>query len=129
MTEILAMIKKYWVILLIGLLIRILVAAFTYHPDIRAQALGSVSFLLGHFDPYQYSRDLAPYIILDKLPLSYLVELPFHFIFRFLSLGGGDEITFYLSASQLLGRTDLMIYLLYAKIPLLLADMILGLLL
>lgn len=121
-------IKKYWLILLIGLILRIVVSGFTYHPDTKSQVIATRSFLEGQFDPYAYARHLSPEAILDKLPMSYIFQFPFHLVGRVLT---NDEIEnqFFKEQRSLFGQPTLWLYLIYAKLPLIVFDLGLAILL
>lgn len=71
--------KNLWIILIVGVVLRILLSAFTYHPDMLAFKLGGEVVASGKFlNLYDYSdKDIA---ILNYPPLIYW----FHGIFNFL---------------------------------------------
>ena len=53
--------KKYWLLLFIALIIRLLVGAFTFHEDVRVSATTSFIYLeMREFDPYGKSQNVAP---------------------------------------------------------------------
>ncbi len=114
--------KKYWLLILIGLLLRLFVAAFTYHSDVKQPALSSaIFFQKGSLDFYSLSSN-------DDLPLTYLINLPVHFMARPL-ISSDLENVFLASTEDLFGNPTLGIYLIYAKLPFILMDLGLAILL
>src|SRR3989344_6692771 len=118
--------KRYWVIILI---LRLLIAGGTFHPDVRTPALSSAVVLENlNFNFYTESKKIAPIEILDDLPLSYFINLPFHLILRpFVSLD--IEEKFLNHTDTLFGNTGLWLYLVYTKLPMIIFDIMLGILL
>lgn len=122
-------IKKYWGLLLLGFILRLVIAGFTFHPDVTTPALASaVVFKDGTLNFYGNSSKYAPREVLDDLPLSYLISLPLHAIARPFVL---DEVekTFFSDRSLLFGQPIFWIYLIYAKLPFIIFDLALGILL
>jgi len=121
--------KRFWAILLIGLILRILLASITFHPDVRSTALASGAVLqTKNFDFYGQSKCVAPNETLDDLPLSYLISLPVHFIERPL-VNSQTEYAFLNHQNTLYGNPSLWLYLLYTKLPLIIFDLSVGVLL
>lgn len=121
--------KKFWIILVVGLILRLIIAPFTFHPDIKTPALSSaVVFNTGTLQFYDQAKNLAPGEVLDDLPLSYLISLPFHTIGRFLA-SGNIELIFLSDHHQLFGNPQLWLYLFYIKLPLIFFDILLAILL
>ena len=119
-------VKRFWYLILIGLVIRILVAGFTFHSDIKAPALASAVYLrLGELNPYEQSFRLMPNEVLDDLPLGYFIALPIHSIGRLL-VDEQVESVFFLSQDQVFGDYKLWLYLIYAKLPTILFDVAIG---
>lgn len=119
-------IKKYWVILVAGLLIRIAVSALTYHPDINYQVIASAAFFNGAPNPYERAGELVPGTKLDKPPMSYFLILPFHLLARPLVSGNTEEL-FFINHQLVLGKVSFWFYMIYSKLPHLVFDMMLGL--
>lgn len=119
-------IKKYWVILVAGLLIRIAVSALTYHPDINYQVIASAAFFNGAPNPYEKAGELVPGTKLDKPPMSYFLILPFHLLARPLVSGNTEEL-FFINHQLVLGKIGFWFYMIYSKLPHLVFDMMLGL--
>ena len=121
-------IRKFWPILIIGLILRLLVAAFSYHPDTKSQVIASRSFLNGNFDPYQQADTVSKGAVLDKLPMSYFIQLPFHIVGRILTSNEVED-QFFIEQRNLFGKPQLWLYLIYSKLPLIIFDLALGVLL
>lgn len=121
-------IKTYWLLLIIGLILRLIIAGFTYHPDTKSQVIATRSFLEGKFDPYQNASNLAPGAVLDKLPMSYFLQLPFHLAGRILT-SNEVENQFFIEQRNLFGLPKFWSYLIYAKLPLIIFDLALAVLL
>lgn len=121
--------RKYWIIILIGLVLRFFIAGATFHPDVRTTALSStIVFQDLSFNFYTDSGKIAPVETLDDLPLSYLINLPFHLTIRpFISLD--IEKAFLNNTNELFGNPGLWLYLVYIKLPMILFDIMLGILL
>lgn len=120
--------KKYWLLILIGLVLRILIAGFTYHPDTKSQVIATRSFLEGKFDPYQNASNMVPGAVLDKLPMSYFLQLPFHLVGRVLTTNETED-QFFIEQRNLFGQPKFWLYLIYAKLPLIIFDLALAVLL
>jgi hypothetical protein len=121
-------IKKFWWLILIGLLIRILIAGFTFHPDIRHPVLSAaVFFQSGSLDFYSLAPNLTNKEILDDLPLAYLINLPFYLIARPL-VDFHFERVFLVDIVNSLGEVQLWTFLLYSKLPFIIFDIALAVL-
>lgn len=121
--------KKYWFLILIGLILRLVIGAFSFHPDVRTASLSSaVLFQENSLNFYSESKKLAPGEILDDLPLSYLILIPIHLIFRPL-VDENAESLFLTHTQSLFGSPQLLLYLIYTKLPLILFDLMVGFLL
>ncbi len=117
--------KKYWVIILIGLILRLIVAGFTYHPDLRSQAMASYFYFQGNPNPYKASQQLSSRFVLDKLPMSYFIDLPFHAVGR-IFIDPKVERAYFLNTSLYFGTPLFWLYLIYAKLPFIAFDIFLG---
>ncbi|MDO8638551.1 MAG: hypothetical protein Q7R43_03170 [Candidatus Daviesbacteria bacterium] len=123
------MIKKFWWLFLIGLLIRLTVAAFTFHPDVRTPALASaVLFREESLNFYEIAPKISTQDILDDLPLSYFISLPGHIIGRVL-VDSKTEDLFLHSQGTLFGDPSLWLYLVYVKLPFIIFDLLIAFLL
>ncbi len=123
------LIKKYWIIFSIGLILRLVIAGITFHPDVRTLSLSSSTiFQIGSLNFYADSIQLPSRDILDDLPLSYLISLPVHSIFRLL-VNINIENIFLSNTDKLFGSSSIIFYLLYTKAPLIFADLSLAFLL
>ncbi|MBI2596207.1 DUF2029 domain-containing protein [Candidatus Daviesbacteria bacterium] len=130
--------KKYKWILFLGLIIRLVVASFTFHPDVRNNSIVSTIILREHnLNPYDfadnlknddprkkiYSNEKA-----DDLPLVYWINIPVQFIVRPL-VDGNIEYQYLSQIENIFGNPALFIYLLIIKIQFILFDILLGVLL
>lgn len=121
--------KKYWLLLFIALIIRLLVGAFTFHEDVRVSATTSFIYLeMREFDPYGKSQSVAPQELLNYLPFNYLLSLPIHQIAR-IFVSEETEKTFLSNQNLLLGKPEMWPYLLYLKVPFIIFDIAIGILL
>jgi hypothetical protein len=121
-------IKKFWWLILIGLLIRILIAGTTFHPDIRHPVLSAtVFFQFGSLDFYRLAPNLTVKEVLDDLPLSYLINLPFYLIARPL-VDSNFERVFLIDIANFLGQLQLWVFLIYSKLPFIVFDIALAIL-
>lgn len=118
--------KKYWLLFLVGLILRLVLASASFHPDTRTLSLSSaVFFQKGTLNFYEESPNIAPQEVLDDLPLSYLILLPVHGLLRsFVDIP--TENVFLNSSQNLLGSLHLNLYLIYTKMPLIFFDLLLG---
>lgn len=116
--------KKYWIILLAGLILRLILAGASYHPDVKiVNYTGYVYLGKLQLDPYPPSMDTAE--TPDDLPLQYLIRLPFEIITRPL-INSQIEPTFFNSTDQLFGNPGLFLHLILIKIPLIIFDLLTG---
>lgn len=130
--------KKIWWIILLGLILRLIIASISYHPDVGIINFTSAVFLREfNPSPYDFVASLDPQDPRveifgkespDDLPLQYLIRLPLEMIIRPL-INTTTEDQFLLDVSNLLGDPRLMLHLLYIKFPLILFDLLLGVLL
>ena len=122
-------VRKFWVLILVSLILRLIIAAITFHSDVKQPALASaVVFQKGSFDFYGVSPKLSKDNTLDDLPLTYLINLPFHFLTR-VFVNTNIENTFLNSHEILFGSSYLWVYLAQLKLPFIIADLILAVLL
>lgn len=122
--------------LIIGLILRFLLAAFTFHPDILEIDYTSAIILRGYsLDPYSFYHLLAPNdprkIIFssqlpDDLPLQYWIHIPVDFVLRSL-VDIQTENQFLSDITPLFGHPQLYLLLLIVKLPLILFDIGIGL--
>src|SRR3989344_8368874 len=134
MNNLITFIKKYWWIILLGFLVKSIIASVTYHVDVRVINLTSFIMLeKNDFNPYEYMRDSnffehpgdeQP----DDLPLQYLIHLPIDFLTRPL-INQNSEMNFFLRADKILGSFELFKHLFLIKLPLVLFDLSLGIVL
>lgn len=116
--------KKYWAILLIGLVLRIVLSAISYHPDVKIINYTSYVYLgKMQLDPYPPSTDTGE--TPDDLPMQYLIRLPFEILTRPL-INTQIEPVFFNSTDQLFGDPRLLLHLLLIKIPLIVFDLLTG---
>ncbi len=121
--------KKYWLLFLLALVIRLFIGAFTFHEDIRASATASYVYLeMRQLDPYKNSHNIAPQELLNYLPFSYLMSLPIHQIGR-IFVSEETEKTFLVNQNLLLGKPEMWMYLLYIKAPFIVFDIAIGIVL
>lgn len=123
-------IKNFWWIILIGFLFRIIIASLTFHPDIRNTSIAStIIFREQTLNPYQYSgKDIYIVEKLDDLPLAYFITLPINRLLRPL-IDTRVEEQFLKDTSVLFGNSVFYLYLLIVKVPVLIYDLALGILL
>src|SRR5690348_2659174 len=120
-------IKKYWLILLLGLFLRILISAFTYHPDARILSWtpriilhdGQINFYdfainLNSSDPRYNTYKVEA---VDDLPLHHWIRIPFDILTRPL-VNLNIEQTYLEDASKLFGDPALWIHLALDKLQL-----------
>lgn len=122
-------IKKYWLLIILALIIRLLIGSVTFHEDVRASATASFVYLkMQELDPYSRSYNIAPQEVLNYLPFSYLLSLPIHQVGRVL-VDEETEKTFLVNQNLLLGKPAMWVYLLYVKAPFIIFDIAIGILL
>lgn len=116
--------KKYWPILLSGLILRLILAGISYHPDVKIVNYTSYVYLeKWQLDPYIRSKETGE--TPDDLPLQYLVRLPFEVLIRPF-INTKIEPTFFNSTDRLFGNPLLFIHLILIKIPLVIFDLLTG---
>ncbi|QQG43519.1 MAG: hypothetical protein HYW45_00680 [Candidatus Daviesbacteria bacterium] len=122
-------INRLWYLFLIGLILRLFIAAFTFHPDVRTPALSSaVLFQRTSLNFYEVAPKISNQDILDDLPLSYFISLPGHMIGRIL-VDQKTEDLFLRSQGVLFGNPSLWLYLVYVKLPFIIFDLLIAFLL
>lgn len=105
--------NNIWVLLFVGILIRIILALTTYHPDMQVFDIAGKMVALGHIlDLYNYSSSAA---VFNYPPLIYL----FHGIFSFL----------FNNILGLILPNQANLHLLFLKLPYLIFDLLTGLIL
>ncbi len=130
--------KKYWVILAVGILLRVVVAAFTFHPDVRNNSIVSTIILReGNLNPYDFVRNLNTADprkkiysneTADDLPLVYWINIPIQLLLRPF-VDGNIEYQYLARIENIFSNPALFVYLLIIKIPFILFDILLGILL
>lgn len=120
-------IKRIIPILIVGLAIRLVIAAFTFHPDVRIISYTS-AIILGHGNLNPYEKDVFKTETPDDLPLQYWIRIPVETVLRPL-INQEIENQFLLDVSKLYGDSRLWLHLLVIKIPLIIFDIGLGFLL
>lgn len=128
MDKIWKIIHSFWPLLLVGLVLRLILAATTFHLDVKAQMVASAGYFNGDWDVYAYARSIHPDTVLDKLPMSYFLDFPLRLPLHFLENNAKEKI-FLLSPDKLFGDPWLFGYLIYAKLPFILIDIMVGILL
>lgn len=72
--------KKLWIVLIAGIILRVFLSFATFHPDIAALAVGGQFITNGHFlDLYDYSSNT---LVLNYPPLIYWFFGLFNFLFN-----------------------------------------------
>lgn len=132
------MISKIGFLLIAGLVIRIIIGAFTFHQDYRTFSFTSAIFFKeGSLDFYDFNRKLSEddsrkeeYRVeeLDDLPLQYLITLPFYLPLRSF-VDQNFEVKFHTNAEKEVSNPAIFLYSLYVKLPFIFFDLALGLLL
>lgn len=128
--------KKYWFILLAGLLLRIFLASFTFHPDLRNTSIVSTIILReGNLNPYDFAENLKDERrkiysneTTDDLPLVYWINIPVQFLLRPF-VNSQVEYTYLSKIEDAYGKPELFWYLFISKLPFILFDMALGVIL
>lgn len=129
--------KKYWFIFLIGIIIRLIIAATSYHPDVKILSYSQSVFLRQlSLNPYSFNANLDDENLkklyggekADDLPLQYLLPLPMQAILRVFVDSTAEEI-FLTDTSRIYGDIRLSIYLLVLKMPVIVFDILLALVL
>lgn len=128
-------IKKLLPILIFGLLLRSVIAATTFHPDIRILDYVTNVILGQHqINPYSYAdsltnnnprKNISTSETPDDLPLQYFITMPLYILTRPL-VNNYIEDQLLLNIDTLFGNPALNFYLLILKLPLILLDLALG---
>lgn len=125
------------IIFLLGLIIRLIIAGTTFHPDVKIINFTSAVFTKEFYlNPYDFKSQIIKsqkQVIYksetpDDLPLQYLVILPVQFLERPF-INDNIENQFLVDHSQLLGNFSLFLHLMLIKFPVIVFDLALGLLL
>lgn len=121
-------IKSLIVILALGFILRVLISAVSYHPDAGIVSFTSKEILREQrFDIYKV-QDPGQKEVPDDLPLQYWIRVPLEILTRpFINTSVEDE--FLTDSGSLLGKIDLNLHLALVKFPLIVFDLILGVLL
>lgn len=124
--------KPYWIILTIGIILRLLLAASSFHPDIRALSIEGQIVASGNIlNMYDYLASLPDdNFLLKAYPEDLLIYPPgiflFHGLFSFTFqplISGGLVENFLVDYPKTLGNFQLNLHLLLLKIPYLLVDL------
>lgn len=124
--------KKFWIILALGVLLRLILSAFTFHSDVRLLDLGGHIVASGNIlNMYDYLGSIPPDSFwLKGFPADVLIYPPgiflFHGLFTFLfsPLFSFDFINnFLIDYSKVLGNFQLNLHLLLLKLPYILVDL------
>lgn len=124
-----------WKIIILGLLLRLIIAPITYHPDVKVLSYTSAIFFNEHnLNPYSFvnqldARDPRKEVFIkelpDDLPLLYFSRTPFDIFLRYL-VNEQVEYSFLNDTNSLLGKSELYQYLFFLKFPLIFFDILLG---
>lgn len=121
--------KKFWWLIVIGLILRLVLASISFHPDVKIINYTSKEILKkGNFDLYNFLNSTDSPEVADDLPLQYWIRIPVEFITRPL-INLQVEEKFLNNTSLLFGHSELFTHLLIIKLPLILFDILLGALL
>lgn len=124
--------KNFWIILTLGVILRIILSAFTFHPDVRLLDLGGHIVASGNIiNMYDYLGSLPPDAYwLKGFPKDALIYPPGIFLFHglfalifnpFISFDFVNN--FLVDYSTVLGSIELNLHLLFLKIPYMLVDL------
>lgn len=124
--------KAFWVILFAGILLRIFLAASTYHPDLRT--FQYAGFVMGsgnvlNFYDYLFIEDsgkrIAQLVVFNYPPAIYFFHGIFNFMFS--SVFGMDAVNSYLiDIEEGLGKFKFMFQLFLIKIPYIIFDSLIA---
>lgn len=115
--------KNILIILILGILLRIILAFSTFHPDLKAFQLGGGVFSKGHIlDLYDYTNPQVA--VLNYPPLTYFFHGVFNFIFS--NVLGLTIINDYLFEQPLVFDLLFNLHLVLLKFPYLIFDIILA---
>lgn len=130
--------QKFLLILIAGIVIRLMVAIFTVHPDIGIlNFVQSAILRQANINPYSFQSTLDPtdprVVVFggetpDDLPLQYWILVPFYAVLQPM-MNVTTETQFLVDYSKLFGNLALYWHLLLLKLPLLIFDVGAGLLL
>lgn len=118
-------------ILVLGLVLRLAIAAATYHPDVGIINFTSAVILRAHnLNPYdtEFRKIIFGKEAPDDLPLQYWLRVPIEFFLRPL-INVNTEDQFLLDMRPLLGKVEFNLHLLAVKMPLVIFDLVTGILL
>lgn len=126
--------RVFWVILALGISIRLFLAATTFHSDLQAFNLGGFIVASGHLlDLYDYHLNLPEdnpmkeIAVLNYPPLIYLFHGLFNFLFSIFGLWQVNH--FILDQVTNYGNLHFNLHLLLLKLPYLIPDLIIAFLL
>lgn len=128
--------KNYlWLIIVIGLILRIFISAFTFHPDIQAFNLAGKIFASGNIlNLYDYLPNLSNndpiknLAVLNYPPAIYFYHGIFNFVFNNI-LGLSQINQFLLDNPSNYGNFQFSVHLLLLKFPYFIFDLLTGLIL
>lgn len=116
--------KKYWPILLTGLILRLFLSGISYHPDVKIINYTTYVYLgKWQLDPYLPSKETSE--TPDDLPMQYLIRLPIEILTRPF-VNTQIEPDFFNNTDQLFGNPLLLVHLMLIKIPLAIFDLLTG---
>ncbi len=125
--------KKIGLFLIIGIILRIIIAATAFHPDVKIVDYTQAVILKEHdVNPYQFYSSLSPNdprkaiyqnVIADHLPLQYWIRIPIEAVTR-IFINNKVEDQFLLDTTKLYGTGQLLIHLLTIKFSLILFDIL-----
>lgn len=75
--------KKFWWLIVIGLILRLVIASISFHPDVKIINYTSKEILQkGNFDVYDFLNGTDSPEVADDLPLQYWIRTPVEFLTR-----------------------------------------------
>lgn len=129
--------KIIWIIVL-GLVLRMIIAVSAFHPDVRILDFTSSIILREHnLNPYEFFSKLSPTDerkqvysgeTPDDLPLQYWIRVPFDLPLR-IFIDSNMEYQFLSGSSTLLGNIAFNLNLLVVKLPVIIFDLLTGIIL
>ncbi len=130
-------IRKYKWLFIAGLILRLIIAGITFHPDGRILSWTPRIILYeGQINFYDYTENLTTqdpnYKVykneeVDDLPLHHLIRLPIDLLIRPL-INNDIEKSYLEDSSKLFGDINLMFLLVLSKFQLIIFDLVLGVL-
>ena len=127
---------KYIPLLLLGLVIRLIIASATFHPDVKILDHVSAIVLKEHnLNLYDFGKQIQVndplkmvygFEVPDDLPLQYWIQIPINLLVRPF-VNSDFEGSFLVDSSRTLGSMALLTHLLLIKLPLLVFDIGTGL--